>query len=229
MAKSLPLFDGAQLRSGRVHEVFGMGARAFAAMVAGASGAPVIWAQPKASREKLNPLGLQEFFVPSVLVFAECERPLDVLWSMEEALRFGAAPVVISELAEPPDLTISRRLQLAAEAGGGLGLCLVSDRPVTNAAETRWFCAPAPCAEDYKPEENPQKNENDSTLWRLSLIKNKKGTLGAWEVAWDAAAHRIIMVSKIAGGPDLARGPHRSRPALRGDGGGKKCVEARIP
>lgn len=226
-AQNLSLFDGASLARGRTHEAFGTGARAFAAMAAGAnaSGASasgkeaVVWIREARDRRRLNPLGLADFIDPARVLLAECERPLDVLWTMEEALRLGPAALVIAELARPPDLKISRRLQLAAEAGACLGLCLVDDTPVANAAETRWFCAPAPAGDDP-----------DSTRWRLSLIKNKKGTLGAWEIEWDAEARAIAVVQRIAGGPDGAvGGPFGPHGAVRRRRGGEERASALFP
>ncbi|MEO1251912.1 MAG: hypothetical protein AAFW81_06160 [Pseudomonadota bacterium] len=214
--RPLSLFDGADLAGARVHEAFGAGARAFAAMVAGlaserAAGegrGAVVWAREARDRRALNPFGLAPFLDPDRLLIAECERPLDVLWTMEEALRLGPAALVVAELGRPPDLKASRRLQLAAEAGGATGLALVDDAPVANAAETRWFCAPSPGT--HFSEEGGKKalaENTDSTRWRLSRIKNKKGTLGAWEIKWDAEARRVIVVSRIAGGSDAAARP----------------------
>ena len=222
-AHSLLLFEGAMLARGRTHEVFGAGARAFAAMVASCAGVSgkeaVVWVREARDRRRLNPLGLADFVDPARILLAECERPLDVLWTMEEALRLGPAGLVIAELTRPPDLKVSRRLQLAAEAGGVIGLCLVDDTPVANAAETRWFCAPTASPEG-----------SDSTHWRLSLIKNKKGTLGAWEIEWDAEARSIAVVSRIAGGPDGAvSGPFGPYGALRRRRGGKERAEALFP
>ncbi len=220
---SLVLFEGAGLARSRTHEAFGAGARAFAAMVAGCAGAPgreaVVWVRRAHDRRQLNPLGLADFVDPGRILLAECERPVDILWTMEEAMRLGPAGVVIAELSCPPDLKVSRRLQLAAEAGGVIGLCLVDDTPVANAVETRWFCAPSPGAD-----------ETDSTRWRLSLIKNKKGTLGAWEVEWDAKARSIAVVSRIAGGPDGAVGRvFGSHGAVRRGRGGEKRASALFP
>lgn len=224
------MFPGASLALSRTHEVFGTGARAFAAMTAGAAASlpgkePVVWVRQACDRRRLNPLGLVPFLNPDRILLAECERPLDVLWTMEEALRLGPAGLVIAELAKPPDLKISRRLQLAAEAGGVAGLALVDDTPVSNASETRWFCAPSPPSAPPACEEKA-----DSTHWRLSLIKNKRGTLGAWEIEWDAKARRIIVVSKIAGGSDgTARPLARSGEALRRGHGGEERAAALFP
>ena len=241
-ASDITLFEGTRLSAGRLHEAFGPSARAFAAMAVAAAGEarPVLWARGRDPRRHLNPLGLAPFFNPGRLILAECERPLDILWCMEEALRFSPAALVIAELTKPMDLTISRRLQLASEAGGGIGLALVDDAPVSNAAETRWFCAPVlrDCGENVENtderlgerigendgEENgegfgetPVDNRlpaQDSTRWRLSLIKNKKGTNGHWEIEWNAPARCISVVSKIAGGSAIAFGSYQSGAAF---------------
>ena len=129
------------------------------------------------------------------MVTVEARRAIDVLWSAEEALRSGAAGFVVAEMSRAADLTASRRLQLAAEAGGCTGLLLVPDQELrSNAAETRWRAAPAPNAgtalgQDARP-------SDDSTRMRLELKKNKRGTTGASEAIWDESAHRIVLVSK---------------------------------
>ena len=84
---------------------------------------------------------------------------------MEEGLRSGACPLVIAETARPADLTQSRRLQLAAEAGPATGLCLFSGSPSTNASESRWRCTPLP---------------GGHAEW--SCLKDKRGRTGSWEL-----------------------------------------------
>ena len=106
------------LTLGRAHEATGPAALVFAALVAGRLSGPVLWARPARGAGALNPEGLAAFFDPSRLVVAHADRPIDILWTAEEALRSGAAPLVVAEVAEPPALTPLRRLQLAAEAGG---------------------------------------------------------------------------------------------------------------
>jgi len=116
----------------------------------------------------------------------------DILALAEEALRSGAVATVVAELTKPLDLTAGRRLQLAAEAGGALGILLIGDDMGSNAAETRWRCTPL-----FDPD--------DSTLQHWELIKNKSGTLAAWKVRWDDAAHSVTVVRETGERARLAR------------------------
>jgi protein ImuA len=173
--------DLALIRPGRMHEATGAGRRAFTAVLAGRLSGPVLWVQESRLADSLCPQGLRPFFDPARLVLARPTGSLAVLQVTEEALRSGAAPLVIAELAEAADLTASRRLQLAAASGGGgvRGLCLLPEaRARPNAAETRWHCTPVP---------GPGGGRQ---LWEL--VKNKRGRLGVWEIAWggQATAHR---------------------------------------
>jgi protein ImuA len=162
-----------------MHEAAGPGRRVFAAALAGQLTGPVLWVQESRTRDTLCPQGLLSFFDPARLVLA---RPLGVrplLQVAEEALRSGAAPLVVAELGKAADLTASRRLQLAAETGGGRCLCLVPEiRARPNAAETRWHCAPI---------SDPALG---SSRQRWELVKNKRGKLGTWRVVWQAQTAR---------------------------------------
>ncbi len=160
--------DLALLCSGRVHEATGPGRRAFAAALAGRLAGPVLWVQEAREAGRLCPQGLLSFMDPARLILARPAGARAVLQVAEEALRSGAAPLVVAELAEAPDLTASRRLQLAAGTGHCRGLCLVPEGRVrANAVETRWRCAPLP-------------GGGARQLWEL--IKNRRGPLGNWEV-----------------------------------------------
>ncbi len=156
-----------------MHEVTGPGRLAFAASLAGRLTGPVLWVRESRARDTLCPQGLAAFFDPARLVLAHPTGARAVLQVAEEALRSGAVPLVVAELAEATDLTASRRLQLAAGAGSGRGLCLVpAARTRPNAAETRWHCVAVP---------GPIPGGNRQ-LWEL--VKNKRGKLGCWEAAW---------------------------------------------
>ena len=187
--------DLALIRSGRVHEATGPARRAFAAVLAGRMTGPVLWIMERCERVMPCPQGLAPFFDPARLILARPAGARAVLQVAEEALRSGAAPLVVAELAEATDLTASRRLQLAADAGGGRGLCLVPEARLRhNAAETRWLCAALPGA--------PARQ-------RWELAKNKRGRLGTWEVTWEAGGERR---SALAGPhSDTGRHAHPAR------------------
>lgn len=156
---------------GRVHEAAGPTGRVFAAALAGRLAGPVLWIADRRGGEMLYPQGLAPFFDPARLILARPAGARALLQTAEEALRSGAVALVTCELAEAPDLTASRRLQLAAGAGGGRGLCLVPENRLRpNAAETRWLCTPLP---------------GGPARQRWELVKNRRGRPGSWEVRWE--------------------------------------------
>ncbi len=156
------------IRRGRLHEATGAGRAGFAAALAATFAGPLVWIARDTGpqgRETLNPHGLGVFLDPARLIVVRPAEAREVLWCMEQALRSGAAPLVIGETGDPPDLTRSRRLQLAAEAGPATGLCLFTGRPVANASETRWRATPLP-----------------GRRQEWACIKDKRGRTGAWEI-----------------------------------------------
>ena len=219
------------LRRGRTHEARGAGARAFAAVVAAVAAGPVIWVRRCGATgrfgEALDAYGLAQFFDPGRLIEVWAARPRDALWAMEEALRSGAAPTTIAEIGRPLDLTASRRLQLAAEAGGGIGLALTpaAEDARSNAAETRWRVSPAPSPRSAQSgprsaqsgprsaQSGPRRGLGDSVddgfatpYWRLTLEKNKRGGVGDWLARWRG---RLELAPKPAPNGDAA--PRLSR------------------
>lgn len=181
------------LKHARAHEICGNSALAFAAIAAGAAKGAVVWIS-ESWKPTVNPEGLAPYCDPGRLLLTRAADQLTVLASAETALRSGAAGLVVAELSGAIGLTEGRRLQLAAEAGGTTALLLIPEGAGSNAAETRWRCSGAPA-----PASGPRQNGHDSTHWRWSLIKNKIGTLPEWIVRWDAASHRVIVVSEAGG------------------------------
>jgi protein ImuA len=115
------------------------------------------------------------------LLMLRVPRSVDVLWSMEEALRCRALAGVIAELTEDgpaADLTATRRLVLAAREGLGLGLMLRHrSNALPNAAATRWRIAAASSAPD-------RFGGLGRARFDLSLLKNRRGPCGRWIVEW---------------------------------------------
>jgi protein ImuA len=126
--------------------------------------------------------GLDLFGLPlRHLLILRVARPLDLLWAFEEALKSRSLAAVLAELPESgaaADLTATRRLTLAARAGGGLGL-LLRHRPcpLATAAMTRWQVAAAVSQPDAY-------GGLGRTTFDLSLSKNRRGRSGRWTACW---------------------------------------------
>lgn len=117
------------------------------------------------------------------LHFIEARSETDMLWTVEEALRARPVSLVIAAPEKPISLTAGRRLQLAAEAGGIMGLMLILEGRGSNAAETRWKYDPLPGA-------------GDTTRQRWILNKNKKGTIGIYDVSWNGTTAALHLAAQ---------------------------------
>ena len=122
------LTDSLWLERGRVHEVLGSAAESLALSVAGAQSGPIVWIGEGKDIYSLSPSALKAFIDPTRVLLVEGTNRKERLWSAEQVLRSKGASVVIVQLSTGPDLTESRRLQLACEQGGGIGFVLISKR-----------------------------------------------------------------------------------------------------
>ncbi len=172
----LPVLDAALpdggLVRGAVHEATGTAAAGFAAMVAGRLEGPVLWCVDAENRIGLYGPGLDVFGLhPARVIVARCQGRTDLLWAMEEGLRTSALAAVIGEPPGAVDLTASRRLQLAAEAGGALGVVLNPDdtgRFAASALESRWRIMAASADDVSRP------------CWKITLERCRGGTQGQY-------------------------------------------------
>jgi protein ImuA len=174
---TLRLTPEINLALARVHEACGPARRTFALWLAGQMRGPVLWIAPDWQAEALNPDGMAEFADPGRFIFVAPRRAPDLLWCTEEALRAGAAPLVVADLPGAPGLTPVRRMQLAAETGAQtgaqtgtapLGLLLTPDSEGTRGVETRWHMAPA--------------HEGTTRRWRLQRRRARIGPPRDWTV-----------------------------------------------
>ena len=166
---TLCLSGPVRLAKGRVHEVTGDSADMFAVLTASRLDGPIIWIGLSRDIGSLAPTALQDFIDPARVILTEGISRSEVLWAAEQALRSGCAPCVVVELSAGPNLRESRRLQVASQEGGGLGIILIHGRAHTSACETRWHCAA---------------NNSGENTWVWSLTKNRRGELGAWHINW---------------------------------------------
>ncbi len=173
--------DAIALPRARVHEVLGRAGDSFAVLTATQTTGPILWIGERAAVGTLTPCALSDFIDPTRIVLIETSNRKETLWATEQALRCPGAAVVITQLHLGPDLRESRRLQLAAETGGGLGLVLIERRAQSSAAQTRWECEP-----DSSTDMSAVQRLN-AAGWSWALIKNKAGPVGRWRVSWSRA------------------------------------------
>ena len=183
----LPGGLGLTLERGRVHEICGISRTCLAALVLAESQGTVIWISPGWLPERVYPQGLCEMADPGRIVFARARRPEDLLWAMEEALRSGAAPLVLADLPAPPALTPVRRLHLACEAGAEaarhrgrlapLGLVLTPGEGGAQGVESRWQMTAAASGSTLL--------ENRSA-WTLRRLRARKDPPADWRLVSDA-------------------------------------------
>ncbi len=191
----LPGGLGLALARGRVHELCGPARATLAALILGESVGPVIWISPGWLPERIYPPGLCDLADPGRLILGRARRPEDLLWAMEEALRSGAAPLVLADLPNPPALTPVRRLHLACEAGAEaarnrgrlapLGLILTPGEGGAQGVESRWQMQAAPSGSTLL---------ESHSAWVMRRLRARMAPPAAWQLASDAAG-RVTAVN----------------------------------
>ena len=142
---------GGGLALGALHEVAGGAAGAihgaaaalFAAGIMTRTHGQVLWCEGR--RDLFAPALAQAGLHPDRVIYAEAGSEKSILACFEEGLRHGGLAGVVAEVAGLA-MTPSRRLQLAAESSGTIGLAIrrwrreneASDFGQPTAATTRW-------------------------------------------------------------------------------------------
>jgi protein ImuA len=152
---------GGGLALGALHEVAGGGngaihgaaAALFAAGIVARTRGKVLWCLTR--QDLFAPALAQAGLVPDRVIYVEAGDEKSVLICFEEGLRHGGLGAVVAEVARL-SMTASRRLQLAAESSGTIGIAIRRWRRPTEAADfgqptasaTRWrvtVLAATPC------------------------------------------------------------------------------------
>lgn len=238
----LPLLDAIAPRGtfalGVVHELLyppGMPSpRTFALLLAVAAAkarmGPVIWSDPEGT---LYPPAVARAGLPmDRLLILRPKCLADELWAATQCMRCQG---VAATIVEPGRLSRvqARRLQLAAETGGGAGLLLRPQRSATDyAAATRWLVQPEPSrrtrSTGFQPVNSHRLEACATTVqrWRVELIHGHGGRLRQaiiLEVSREvlrsrspddiprdiAAPHPVRAVDPMADRPDQASGGKR--------------------
>jgi protein ImuA len=138
--------------------------------------------------------GLYRFGVdPGRLMLVETGTDKEALWAIEETLRSGVRPAMVTGVLEHSfDLTASRRLNLAAAAlATPLALASPGKAAVASAAATRWRIGALPASRDrFGLLLHP--------CWSLSLERCRHGRPGKWLVEWDHVTHCFSLVEIMA-------------------------------
>lgn len=192
---------GGGLSHGALHEFAGGGAgtvdgAAAALCVAGIAArtkGPILWCLTRP--DLFFPALAQAGLAAERLIFAEADKEEDVLASMEEGLSYGGLGAVVGEIVRLP-MIVSRRLQLAAEKTGTMGLIVrrwrrqaeASDFGQPTASTTRWRVSALPSEELPVPGVGRPR-------WLLELMRVKAGECAEFVVGACDATGRIHLSS----------------------------------
>jgi protein ImuA len=133
------------------------------------------------------------------LIMVETRTHHDALWAIEETLRSDAGAAIVAGAVEnSPNLTASRRLNLAAGAHAIPLVLLRRSKATVSAAASRWHIASAPAAHDAY-------GDFAYLRWRAVLDRARNGRPGEWLIEWDHVAHRFRLVEGMADRAPVAR------------------------
>lgn len=194
---------GGGLALGALHEVAGGGngaingaaAALFAAGIAARTKGKVLWC---VTRQDLFAPGLaQAGLAPDRVIYVDAGDDKTLLACMEEGLRHGGLGTVVAEVARL-SMTASRRLHLAAESSGSLGIAVrrwrrqaEADFGQPTASVTRWRVSVLPSAPLPVPGVGRAR-------WLLELIRCRAGERADFEVEACDGSGRLALPSAVA-------------------------------
>lgn len=203
------------LASGALHEVAGGGngaidgaaAALFVAGIAARARGKVLWCLVR--HDLFAPALSQAGLAPDRVIYVEAGDDKTVLACFEEGLRHGGLGAVVAEVARL-SMTASRRLQLAAESSGVIGIAIRRWRRQSDAADfgqptasvTRWRVSVLPSTPLPVP-------GIGRARWQVELIRCRAGESADFEVEACDAEGRLALPADLADGSfaaDTARG-----------------------
>lgn len=206
---------GGGLARAALHEVAGGGngaidgaaAALFAAGIAARTKGKVLWCVTKP--DLFAPALAQAGLPPDRVIYVEAGDDKSVLACMEEGLRHGGLGAVVAEVARL-SMTTSRRLQLAAEGTGSIGIALRRWRRQTEAADfgqptaatTRWRISVLPSTPLPVPGVGRHR-------WLVELIRARAGESADFELVACDDTGRLALPADLVHRPAAAEGWRR--------------------
>ena len=194
------------LALGALHEVAGGGngaidgaaAALFAAGIAARTRGRVLWCVTR--RDLFAPALAQVGLLPDRVIYVEATDEKSVLACFEEGLRHGGLGAVVAEVARL-SMTASRRLQLAAEGSGSIGIAIRRWRRQTEAADfgqptasvTRWRVSVLPSTPLPVPGVGRAR-------WHVELIRCRAGESADFELEACDPKGRLALPSDLVHG-----------------------------
>jgi protein ImuA len=155
------------------------------------NGGAVVWSDP--THELYPPALLAKRIDLRRLILLRCDNPADELWALAECLRCRGVSATVASISRLTQLE-ARRLQLAAERGGGIGIFMRPYSPKSHApyaAATRWRVRPARGTEHIQ-------------RWSVELLHGHGGQIGQTVLIEVNRETRVVCASESAA--------HRSTP-----------------
>jgi protein ImuA len=206
---------GGGLALGALHEVAGGGngaidgstAALFAAGIAARTRGKVLWCITRP--DLFVPALAQAGLAPDRVIYVECGDDKAVLACFEEGLRHRGLGAVVAEVARL-SMTASRRLQLAAEGSGALGLAVrrwrrqadAADFGQPTAAATRWRVTALPSSPLPVPGVGVAR-------WLVELIRCRAGECADFELEACDAKGRLSLPTDLVHRPAQAEDGRR--------------------
>jgi protein ImuA len=197
---------GGGLALGALHEAAGGGYGAidsaapalFTAGIAARTRGTVLWCITRP--DLFAPALAQAGLMPNRVIYVEAGDEKAVLICFEEGLRHRGLGAVVAEVARL-SMTASRRLQLAAEGSGTIGIAIRRWRRMAEAADfgqptasvTRWRVSALPSTPLPVPGVGRPR-------WQLELIRSRAGESADFEVETCDANGRLALPSDLLHG-----------------------------
>jgi protein ImuA len=187
------------LALGALHEVAGGGngaidgaaAALLAAGIAARTKGRVLWCVMR--QDLFAPALASAGLAPDRVIYVEAGDEKSVLACFEEGLRHGGLGAVVAEVARL-SMTASRRLQLAAEVSGAIGIAIRGLPHIRGtAAVTRWRVSALPSAPLPVPGVGRAR-------WRLELVRCRGGESACFDVEACDAQGRLALPSDLVHG-----------------------------